>query len=174
MTDDKKLEKKSPDILDDVKKIEKFKKAQLLAEAIQEIKDYAKNILILKEKTNYLLEEIGISAEDSKKVIDYVNSLVKLTEKDKKDIRQQAQDTKQEKEEEVEERIKDNPIPYPFVGALTTSTSTSSGPSWSSTMDPKLYDPKLYTAMNMVNTGGAVPTNYSVTLGNNKDFKITI
>ena len=113
------------DILEDVKKIERFKKAQVLAEAIGEIKSYAKEVLVLKEKTDLLLEEIGISKEDSKRIIDYVNSLAKLTEVDKKDIREEVKRVKSKKEEKVEEKMEKNP--YPFLN--TTSVSASTGAS---------------------------------------------
>src|SRR5260221_12827623 len=92
-------EKKEFDVLDQVRRLEKFRKAQVLVESIEEIKELAKEVLELKEKTNVLLEEIGLSVEDIKRVIDYVNSLVKLTTSDKKRIREQAIKSKEKTEE---------------------------------------------------------------------------
>src|SRR5258705_327290 len=85
-----KTEKKEFDVLDQVRRFEKFRKAQVLVESIEEIKELAKDVLEAKERTNVLLEEIGLSAEDAKRVIDYVNSIVKLTTADKKRIREEV------------------------------------------------------------------------------------
>jgi len=84
------------DILDEVKKIEKMVQVAALRKMLVDIKKKARQILELKEETTYVLDELGISTEDSKRIIDFVNSLgeVKLSEEDKKDLRQRVKKCK--------------------------------------------------------------------------------
>jgi len=100
-------EKKEPDILDEVKKIEKITKAQLLRKAVRKIKNYAREILELKEKTLIELEEIDIAKGEIKKVIDFVNSLpdVQLTENDKKELRDEVKKSVKEERSDVEKEV---------------------------------------------------------------------
>ena len=109
----KKDKKEKVDVLDQVKKLEKVKKAQLLLESISDIKERAKKVLILKEEVNVLLEEIGLSKTDAKKIVDYVNSKVELTKSDKDSIRERMLEKKGEVEEEVEEKLRK--IPYDIM-----------------------------------------------------------
>ena len=105
----KKDKKEKVDVLDQVKKLEKVKKAQVLLESISDIKERAKKVLILKEEVNVLLEEIGLSKTDAKKIVDYVNSKVELTKSDKESIRERMLEKKGEVEEEVEQKIRKMP-----------------------------------------------------------------
>lgn len=100
-------EKKQPDILDEVRKIEKITKAQLLRKAVKKIKEYAREIVELKEKTLIELEEIGIAESEIKKVIDFVNSLpdVQLTDNDKKELRDEVKKSVKEERSDVEKEV---------------------------------------------------------------------
>ena len=124
-------EKKELDILDEVKKVEKITKAQLLRKAIKKIKDYAREIVELKEKTEIELEEIGIKSEDIKRVIDFVNSLpdVQLTDNDKKELRNQVKKSVQSERKGVEKEIEDKGIDLmKFTSpSLSNNTVTRSG-----------------------------------------------
>ena len=115
----KKETKKEPLILDQVRKIEKLTKLHLLMGALIDIKQYAREILELKEKGMILLEEIGISEEDRKKIIDFINSLpeIRLSEQDKKDMRDRMRDKVKTARQETEKKIKDEPLR--FAGDLT-------------------------------------------------------
>ena len=86
----KEKEEQKLDILDEVKKVENVVRVAALRKMLAEIKKKARQILELKEETTCILEELNVSAEDTKRIIDFVNSLsgVKLSEKDKKDLRQ--------------------------------------------------------------------------------------
>ena len=131
-------DKKEPTVLEQVKKIEKIKKAQVLAATMREIKEMAKSVLLLKEETNLIMEEIGISTADAKKVVDYVNSLVELTESDKKDLKEKVKERHQEKEQKVEEEMEKRPAsdiytmyasaaasPQSWDNAVMSATSTT-------------------------------------------------
>lgn len=104
------------DILDDLKRIEKIRKAQLLSTALAELKSKAKEILILKKETTLLLKEIGLCETDRKKVIDYINSSVKLTPSDISKARSASRREKESCEEEVDKKIKNIPISTLTVG----------------------------------------------------------
>ena len=80
------------DILSQIKEIEAKKKQALLVKKVNELKIIAKKINELKAETEILLEEIGVSKEDGKRVIDFVNELddVKLTERERETLRTKA------------------------------------------------------------------------------------
>lgn len=129
--------KKEKSVLDQVKKLERFKKAQILAETIEGIKIQAKEVLLIKEETKLLLEEIGISEKDIKAVIDYVNSIVKLTKADKDELREKVRETKKKREEEVAKKMKKQP--YPIVSkAFGVYTDTMYATSDDTTYDISL------------------------------------
>ena len=104
------------DILDDLKRIEKIRKAQLLSTALAELKSKAKEILILKKETTLLLKEIGLCETDRKKVIDYINSSVKLTASDIARARSASRREKESCDEEVEKKIKNLPVSTLTIG----------------------------------------------------------
>lgn len=149
---DKKTEN---DILDDVKKIEKIKKARMLSEALSELKDKAKQILILKKETEGLLKEIGLCETDRKKVIDYVNSNVKLTPSDLSNAKRKARTTKDSFEKDIEKKIKDSPMP--FIGYSVTSTPT----------DQWVNGSNLITGANTTGTLGSICSSYTSNSGLN-------
>ena len=95
--------------LDNIKKLEEYKKNQTLVKIVQEVKSYAKEILILKEKTILLLNESDIPEKESKRIIDYINSIVKLTETDKEKIKDSVKAIFEEEEKEVAMAISKNP-----------------------------------------------------------------
>lgn len=108
MAKDTKEQESSFDILDQVKKVEKAIKAKVLIKKIGELKKIAKEVNELKEEMVATLEELGLSDKDIKRVIDFINELpdVKLTDREKKEIRETAQadveETKAKEESEVE------------------------------------------------------------------------
>ena len=135
---------KEPDILDEIKKVEKITKAQLLRKAIKKIKDYAREIVELKEKTQIELEEIGIKDEDIKRVIDFVNSLpdVQLTENDKKDLRDSVKKSVQSEKKDVEKEIEDKGID------LLKFTTNSDNLTWSTQSTSSGYSVNLCSSSN--------------------------
>jgi len=135
---------KEPDILDEIKKVEKITKAQLLRKAIKKIKDYAREIVELKEKTQIELEEIGIKDEDIKRVIDFVNSLpdVQLTENDKKDLRDSVKKSVQSEKKDVEKEIEDKGID------LLKFTTNSDNLTWSTQSTSSGYSVNLCSSGN--------------------------
>lgn len=97
------------DNLLNIKKLEEYKKNQTLVKLVEEVKSYAKEILILKEKTIILLKEFNISENESKRIIDYINSIVKLTETDREKIKDSVSIIIENKESEVIVTINENP-----------------------------------------------------------------
>ncbi len=98
-----------PDILEQVKKVEKAVKAKLLIEKIAILKQHAREVNVLKEQSVATLEELNLSDKDIKRLIDYINELpeVKLTDKDKLAIREEAKEEVDEERSAIEEKLKD-------------------------------------------------------------------
>ena len=109
---EKAVEHKPVDILDEVKAIERAVRKKRLLAALTELKDKAHKILELKEECLSLLEAIGVSDEDQKRIIDYVNnsSDVALSESEKKDIRIKAKEKEVSEKKKVETKIKEDPV----------------------------------------------------------------
>jgi hypothetical protein len=91
------------DILEDVKNIEKKAKAKLLIETTIELKKKIKQIAKLKLECDIALEEVGISKEDRKRIIDFLKDLPE-SQVDKDEIKQMQKDKK------VEVAVKKNDI----------------------------------------------------------------
>ncbi len=115
---------KEHDILDDVRKAEKAIKMQLLVKQLAVLKGLAREILEAKAKSEMILQDIGVSEADIKRVIDFVNSSpeVQLTEEDKKELRDEIRSDGQEARKEVQKKIESNPS---FYASLTGATSNS-------------------------------------------------
>lgn len=116
-------------ILDQVKDLEIAKKQRLLLKNIQKLKELCADVLETKEETNILLKKLGISKEDGKALIDFLNESedVKLNDERREEIEERVdKDLKREKSEisnEVEKAI--NKFPEYFNGgAVTTFTSS--------------------------------------------------
>jgi mevalonate kinase len=59
-----KVEKTKKDILEEVKEIDRRVRAKIVYDKISTIKSWAREIAELKEKTQVLLEELGVETED--------------------------------------------------------------------------------------------------------------
>lgn len=140
--DDKKTPGEIGDVLDQIKEIERMVKAQTLIKILSTLKQNAREILELKEETTALLEELGISETDSKRIIDFINnsSEVQLTEKDKKDIREEVKTVvsakKKISQEEFEKKFHQNsyfqwnttvPAQQAFGGSTVTYYNNGNG-----------------------------------------------
>ena len=95
------------DVLDQVRSFEKAVKANLLIKAIKELKRLARSVNELKEESLALLEEVGMSEKDSKRILDFVNesSEVKLSEDDKKNIRDGVKSSRIKTQRKIEETL---------------------------------------------------------------------
>jgi len=148
-----KQEKKTPDILDQVKGIEKMIKVNLLMKSISRLKKMAREINEIKAEGTMMLEEIGISKEDIKRIIDFVGDTpeVQLSDEDKKDLRGKVRRSLKEKREKVKEKIENTPIGGGAnMGALgsfnmldNTSTSPSCSPGYSVTTNNSINEDNL-------------------------------
>jgi len=123
-----KIEKK-PDVLEDVKEVDRKIRAKILYKKIGDIKEWAKEIATLKEKTELLLEELGVEKEDIKRLIDYATNSpeAQLTDADKKDLRETVKKEVIKFKDKAKEKIDDMPIiDYPqasSIGYAMTATN---------------------------------------------------
>lgn len=119
MTDKKK------DILEDVKEVDRKVRAKIVYNKIGEIKEWAREIAELKEKTQMMLEELGVEKEDIKRLIDYATNSpeAQLTDEDKKELRDEIKNDIFEGKKKVQEKVSDS---YTFT---STSLAASSGTS---------------------------------------------
>ena len=118
-------DKKTPSsLLDDMKKLEEAKKKRVLAKILTTIKQDAENILRLKVAFDMYMEELGVEKKEAKRIIDWINSLIKVSEKEKEELRETVRNELKEEKEEAEKKISDDPSKY--LTALTTAVSDGS------------------------------------------------
>ena len=119
---EKTIEHKPMDVLDEIKAIERVVRKKRLLAALTELKDKAHKILELKEECLSLLEAIGVSDEDQKRIIDYVNNSgdVVLSESEKKDIRTKAKEKEVSEKKKVETKIKEDPVVFNTLYSMLT------------------------------------------------------
>lgn len=110
------------DVLEQVKKVEKSIKAKILIDKIGELKKHAKQINELKECSIATLEELQLSKADVKRIIDYINELpdVKLTEREKADIREDVDDEMKDAQQKNENIFRNADIKH-FLHNLPTA-----------------------------------------------------
>jgi hypothetical protein len=127
-------EDKKPDILDDIKRIDRAVRAKTLANVLSTLKEKAHEVLLLKEQTNMLLEAVGVSAEDAKRIIDFVNSLddVQLSESEKQNLREDTREEVSEVKKKAEKKVNEAPtvMSGSVVPAVLTTTSGVSTAGW--------------------------------------------
>jgi L-serine deaminase len=121
MTDKKK------DILEDVKEVDRKVRAKIVYDKIDDIKSMAKKIAELKEKTQVLLEELGVETEDVKRLIDYATNSpeAQLSEADKKEIRDDIKEEISESKEEVRKIVKEQAPTLNYYNASGDGTTLS-------------------------------------------------
>jgi len=139
-----KAKEKKYDVLDSVKEMEKRTKALMLLDAVSKIKGMAREVLELKEETAIILDELGVSKIDSKRIVDFVNSLsdIKLSDKDKEIMREEVKsDIKSGKvgaeakaRDSIEEMI-NSPLSSSVSSSTSSSNSASAGPATYSTVN---------------------------------------
>lgn len=119
---------KAPDVLEDIKKIDRAIRAKTLANTLAVLKEKAHEILTLKEQTASLLEAVGVSEEDRKRIIDFVNSLddVQLSLTEKREIKDRAREEISETKKKAEKKVNESPaIMSGFVSVPSYTTTTS-------------------------------------------------
>ena len=116
-------ETQKEDILDSIKKVEKIVKIHILMKSLEELKKKAKRVMELKEESTYLLEEAGVSGKDIKRVIDFINEEIKLTDEEKKELRIKMKSFIKDKKEDTQREIEKNP----FIFGGTASSGQYTG-----------------------------------------------
>uniref|UniRef100_A0A6M3LQU2 Uncharacterized protein n=1 Tax=viral metagenome TaxID=1070528 RepID=A0A6M3LQU2_9ZZZZ len=114
-------------LLDDLKKLEETKRKKLLAKILNQIKEDAQEILHLKLSFDIYMEELGVDKKEAKSIIDWINSLVKVTDKDEKDLREEIRTELKEEKKKVDKKIEDSPYIYPYN---TTLADCGSNATW--------------------------------------------
>jgi len=114
---------KEKDVLEDVKRADKIVRAHLLIKQLGKLKVLAREILIAKQKSNLILQDLGIEDKDIKRIIDFVNSCndVCLTENDLAEIQKEVKEKGRRTRQEVQEKIESSPAFF------TTATATGVG-----------------------------------------------
>ena len=84
------MTKKELNILDDVKDYDRKVRTKIVYKKLDTLKEWAKTIVELKEKTEMMLQELKVEDADIKRLIDYVNSQVELTLEDKEKLRKEV------------------------------------------------------------------------------------
>jgi hypothetical protein len=128
-------EENKHDILDQIKKAEIVVKQALLVKMLGMVKQMSHDVLELKEKCTAILTEVGLSSEDVKRVIDFVNNLssVQLNDSDREIIRKWAKDEVQGKRKDIEKKIEDKIKPFDyFVTSQNLGVVTTDGGIYSS------------------------------------------
>lgn len=102
------------DILEEIRAVDKMVKRALLFKVLSHLKYISRKMLRYKELVRAELKEMGVSEDDSKRIIDFINESadVKLTEDDLKSIRKDARDSIQEKKKEIEKGMEKNDVPF--------------------------------------------------------------
>jgi hypothetical protein len=155
---------KKKDILEGIKEIDKEARTKMVYVKLKTLKEWARTILELKEKTQIMLEELGVETEDIKRLIDYVNSTQELTEKDKKELREEIKDDVEEEKEEVTEKLIKDLEKKHFNQAYTMTASAG-------TATTSLND-YATTWKSTDNMGTAYTANYSLSDGTVPDFQV--
>jgi hypothetical protein len=112
------VEKK--DILEEVKELDRRVRAKIVYEKLSDIKRWAREIAELKQKTQFLLEELGVEDADIKRLIDYATNSpeAQLSKKDIADLKDGVRDMIADSKKKVEKKM----VEYqPYAYAMTAS-----------------------------------------------------
>lgn len=122
-------------LLDDLKKLEATKKKQVLAAVLNKIKDDALEVVKLKERYKIFMEQLGVSEKEAKQIIDWINSLVELTNDDREQLKKDVARDLESKRKSVEKKIEEAPMwngtpfntSYLSAGNLTSFNNATYG-----------------------------------------------
>lgn len=100
------------DILEDLKEVDRKVRAKIVYEKMSDIKDWAKEIATLKEKTQMLLEELGVEAVDVKRLIDYATNSpeAQLSKSEREDLREEIRDDIKSSREKTQKKVHEEPV----------------------------------------------------------------
>lgn len=93
--------------LEQLKELQKKQEKLLLVKTLTYLKEQAKKVLKCKALINESLKQLNVKDEDSKAIIDWINSLndVKLSEDDDIDIEDEVKEMLKDKKKKVENEI---------------------------------------------------------------------
>jgi len=131
------IDTKKKDILEDVKEVDRRVRAKIVYDKIGKIKEWAKEVASLKEKTQVMLEELGVETADIKRLIDYATNSpeAQLTDADKKEIRDGVKEEVKEGREKVQKKVLDSTVFLASggLGTQTIGTGGTAGTGWGDT-----------------------------------------
>ena len=137
MEEQKKTKVEKKDILEEVKELDRKVRAKIVYDKLVDIKSWAREIAELKLKTQFLLEELGVEAEDIKRLIDYATNSpeAQISKDDLADLKDEVKEMISESKEKVHKKMADSPYAYVMTastggmtgtgGTYTTSSSTA-------------------------------------------------
>lgn len=142
-----KPEEKKDDILDQVRKAERAVKMHLLMRQLATLKKIAREVLMAKEESRLILQDVGVSEEDIKRVIDFINSSpeVQLSKDDVEELRNKVRGKGKKEREDIQEKIEKNPLVFTGGGVSgagllsSTTTSTPATGGWFNTSANQVY-----------------------------------
>ena len=105
---EKRVEKK--DILEEVKELDRRIRSKIVYEKLDDIKQWAREIAELKQKTQLLLEELGVEDADIKRLIDYATNSpeAQLSKDDIADIKDEVKDEIADSKKKLNKELVDN------------------------------------------------------------------
>jgi hypothetical protein len=154
-----KTEVEETDVLNDVKKMEKRIKKMAFLKIIPKLKDMAKEVNKLKKKTELLLSEFGIDEKDSKRIIDFINSLpdVSLSKRDIEEFKEDQEEEVEDIKEEVAEKVSKNYEKYAMVYTVSGANTLGNNDYWMNATNDNLNMVTLSSSLsNIKGTSGDV------------------
>jgi len=105
--------KDAPDVLDEIREVDKAVRRALLIKVLSHLKYISRKILRYKLLISEELKAMGMSDEDTKRIIDFINESteVKLTDEEKKEIQRDAKDSIRDKKKSIEGEMEKRAVP---------------------------------------------------------------
>jgi hypothetical protein len=127
MEEQKKTKVEKKDILEEVKELDRKVRAKIVYDKLVDIKSWAREIAELKLKTQFLLEELGVEAEDIKRLIDYATNSpeAQINKDDMADLKDEVKEMIAESKEKVHKKMADSPMAYVMTAGSGNMTNTA-------------------------------------------------
>ena len=125
---------KEKTLFENLKDLEERKKKWVMGKILTRIKKDAQEVLKLKEKFDFLMEELKIDKKEAKQIIDWINSLVQLTESEKENLKKEAKNLIEDEQKEVEKKIKKQDFPTNLYYSNSSTSLTPAIGTWGTTL----------------------------------------
>lgn len=145
------------DVLDEIRQVEKAARRALLIKVLGHLKYVSRKILRYKELIRAELAEMGISEDDAKRIIDFINESgdVKLSEDEIKEIRQEAKDSIRDKKKSIEGEIERKAVPDKINAFYANLATSAPNEKYFNTIDNTVYTTTTGSDLTMRNDAGS-------------------